>query len=91
MPQRFSLLLVLFGILLPGQAQSPARAQSTRRAQSATQPVIRYHFGDNPAWAAPSFNDSSWPIAQKSAWPLPPLHSSGFSLAAHADPRPARA
>lgn len=71
MPQRFCLLLVLLGILIPAGAQSPARAQSTRRAQSATQPVIRYHFGDNPAWAAPSFNDSAWPVAQNGRWPVP--------------------
>ncbi len=72
MPPRLCLLLVLFGLLIPARAQSPAAAIAL------PQPVIRYHFGDNPAWAAPTFNDSNWPVATQSYWPVPPVSSSGF-------------
>ena len=34
-------------------------------AQSATNPIVRYHFGDNPAWANPDFDDSARPVAQE--------------------------
>jgi len=49
-------------------------------AQSApgSQPVFRYHYGDNPAWAAPSFDDSAWPRAHDSAFPAPGYESDGF-------------
>jgi hypothetical protein len=41
----------------------------------------RYHSGDNPAWAAPGFDDSQWQLispdkaALKASrtWPLPPV------------------
>lgn len=67
---KLALVLLLVVPLVPPQ---------TLRSQSALarQPVVRYHFGDNPAWAAPSFNDSSWPIAND-GWPIPPLHSDGI-------------
>jgi hypothetical protein len=26
--------------------------------------TVRYHFGDDPAWANPNFDDSAWPVAQ---------------------------
>ena len=32
-------------------------------------PAIRYHFGDNFEWANPSFDDSSWPIAENGLVP----------------------
>jgi phosphoserine phosphatase RsbU/P len=41
-------------------------------------PVLRYHFGDNPAWASPTFDDSAWPIAPTGQIPLPPFHSDGY-------------
>jgi hypothetical protein len=25
---------------------------------------VRYYFGDDPKWADPNFDDSSWPVAQ---------------------------
>jgi len=45
-------------------------------AQSAPAPTIRYHYGDNLAWADPSFDDGSWPLASNSVW-IPPK-SGGF-------------
>ena len=43
----------------------------TARAQSSTTPppTVRYHLGDNPLWAAPSFDDSAWPIAPQGLVP----------------------
>ncbi|HTV81250.1 MAG TPA: PP2C family protein-serine/threonine phosphatase [Acidobacteriaceae bacterium] len=57
-----------------------AIAPMTLRAQSvfASQPVIRYRYGDNPAWAAPGFDDSAWPQARNSALPAPGYESDGF-------------
>jgi Stage II sporulation protein E (SpoIIE) len=40
--------------------------------------TVRYHYGDNPAWADPSFDDASWPAAINGSWPAPPLDSDGF-------------
>ena len=58
-------------VLLTIVAAQVARAQST-------QLPIRYHFGDDPRWASPDFDDSSWPIAPDAGWPLPPFYSSGM-------------
>ena len=44
----------------------------------ASQPALRYHLGDNPAWSAPSFLDSSWPLAHNGALPAPGYESDGF-------------
>jgi phosphoserine phosphatase RsbU/P len=51
---------------------------------------FRYHFGDNPAWANPNFDDRSWTVAPKGLWPIPPFHSDGtvwvrFSVRVPAD------
>ena len=43
-----------------------------------SQPAIRYHYGDNPVWAAPGFDDSAWPQARNSALPAPGYESDGF-------------
>ncbi|HWG22474.1 MAG TPA: beta galactosidase jelly roll domain-containing protein [Terracidiphilus sp.] len=40
--------------------------------------VVRYHYGDNPAWADPNFDDSAWPIAPNSSFPAPAYQSDGF-------------
>ncbi len=50
------------------------------RAQPAlaTQPVIHYHNGDNPAWSSPSFDDGAWPQAQSGSLPAPGYESDGF-------------
>jgi hypothetical protein len=45
-------------------------------AQSAPSPTVRYHYGDNPAWADPGFDDSSWSHASSGVW-IPPK-SGGF-------------
>ncbi len=47
-------------------------------AQSAVPPIVRYHFGDNPAWANPKFDDSTWPVAPDGKWPFPAPNSDGF-------------
>jgi sigma-B regulation protein RsbU (phosphoserine phosphatase) len=39
---------------------------------------VRYHFGDNPAWANPNFDDSSWIEAPSGLFPLPPFRSDGI-------------
>jgi len=67
MPRPFRIAVVLL-IIFAAQAAS---AQST-------QLPIRYHFGDDPRWASPVFDDSSWPIATDATWPLPPFDSSGM-------------
>ncbi len=50
------------------------------RAQSmlAAQPVLRYHYGDNPAWADLGFNDGAWPTARDGSFPAPANESDGF-------------
>ncbi len=40
--------------------------------------AIRYHSGDNPAWANPNIDDSSWPVTQQGRWPEPAFDSDGF-------------
>ena len=47
-------------------------------AQSAATPIVRYHYGDNPVWADPSFDDAGWPVAQEGRWPKPVFDSDGF-------------
>ncbi len=65
----------LFFLLIAGLVPPrPLLAQ----AVLASQPVIRYHYGDNPAWAAPSFDDSSWAVAVNSEIPGPRFHSDGY-------------
>jgi hypothetical protein len=39
---------------------------------------VRYHFGDDPHWADPGFDDQSWPIAEQVRWPVPAFNSDGF-------------
>ncbi len=52
-------LLVLCCLTLTTHGQTPASPQ----------PTVRYHFGDNLRWADPSFDDSSWPVAQNGLVP----------------------
>src|SRR5579883_640139 len=54
---------------------------------------MRYHFGDNPRWADPNFDDSSWPVASNNRFPLPPVGSSRVTwlrarVSVPTDPRP---
>src|SRR5215831_12269722 len=39
---------------------------------------VRYQFGDNPAWANPAFDDSTWSLAADGAFPAPRFDSDGF-------------
>lgn len=41
-------------------------------------PVIRYHDGDNPRWADPNYDDSSWPVAAQGQLARPAFNSDGF-------------
>ncbi|HTW65584.1 MAG TPA: beta galactosidase jelly roll domain-containing protein, partial [Bryobacteraceae bacterium] len=63
-------LLLTVGMVVP----QFLRAQST----PAPQPVIRFHYGDNPAWASPSFDDNSWEVAVNGEVPGPRFHSDGY-------------
>jgi hypothetical protein len=47
-------------------------------AQTFAPPNLRYHLGDNPAYASPTFDDASWPVAPEDKVPLPPFHSDGY-------------
>ena len=64
------LLLLILGAIAP----KTGGAQST----TASQPNIRYHLGDNLAWAEPHFDDSAWPMATAGQFSAPDYHSDGF-------------
>jgi hypothetical protein len=42
---------------------------------------VRYHFGDDPHWADPGFDDQSWPTVEQGRWPVPAFNSDGFMWA----------
>ena len=66
-----TLLLLLVSVCLA----SPVSAQSGPTVSAST---VRYHFGDNPAWSSPSFDDTSWSSAQQGRWPEPAYRSDGW-------------
>lgn len=39
--------------------------------KTVTEFPIRYHFGDDPRWSDPDFDDSTWPTAQQGRVPGP--------------------
>ena len=45
---------------------------------AAQTPPVRYHFGDDPKWANPAFDDSAWPVAAGPLLPAPPAASDGM-------------
>jgi len=63
------LLLMSVCVVVPACAQSGADASAS---------TVRYHFGDNPAWSSPSFDDSGWTAAQQVRWPEPAYDSDGY-------------
>jgi Stage II sporulation protein E (SpoIIE)/Beta-galactosidase jelly roll domain len=65
---------LVFLLLLAAIAPRVLRAQSA----ASLQPTIRYHYGDNTAWASPSFDDSSWPVAVNGGVAGPRFHSDGY-------------
>lgn len=73
MPPRTLGLLILFTALSASSAGLLCHAQ-----QAQPSAVVRYHFGDDTRWADPSFDDSSWPVAENDKWPMPPFNSDGF-------------
>ncbi len=78
-------LLILCLLSFPAPAQKSAARPESRNPQappSAAQPVVRYHYGDDPdgklGWADPNFDDSSWPLAYDGQFPSPPFYSDGM-------------
>jgi len=63
------LLAPLFGLTIA--------AAAAPTSQSPT-PEVRYQYGDNATWADPNFDDSSWTVASRGLWPMPPFHSDGI-------------
>ena len=55
----------------------PAAAESSFTTPGPSD-LVRYHYGDNPAWANPGFDDSSWPAAVVGEFPTPAFQSDGF-------------
>jgi hypothetical protein len=79
MHPRMGFLVAVAATAVAFFALSPAPhllAQTT--SAQAIHPTIRYQFGDNPLWAGPNFDDSSWPVAQQDQWPRPKFYSDGF-------------
>jgi hypothetical protein len=54
---------------------APGHAQGT---PTPVTPIVRYHFGDDPAWASAAFDDISWQAAQQGQWSRPSFYSDGF-------------
>lgn len=44
----------------------------------APSPALRYHYGDNPGWANPKLDDSSWPLSANEQFPAPAFSTDGF-------------
>ena len=67
-PSKFpALLLLLFACFVVPCAQNPLCAQSfdlahDRLPLTSLDGLWRFQTGDDPAWAAPDFNDSKWPL-----------------------------
>jgi phosphoserine phosphatase RsbU/P len=57
-------LLILFTVLSPCLAALLCHAQQPQQLA----PML-YHLGDDPKWADPNFDDSSWPVAQNGLVP----------------------
>jgi hypothetical protein len=49
---------------------------------------VRYQFGDDPKWADPRFDDSSWPVAEPGRFPMPPEGSNGMVWLRYRVPAP---
>ena len=71
MIQRAVLLLLATAFIMTAHAASPP-------ASAPPLPPLRYHYGDNAAWAIRNFDDSAWPQAQDGTLPAPAYHSDGF-------------
>ena len=74
--------LFLSTSLLTAPAGSLCHAQIRLRSQQTE--ALRYHIGGDTSgkkdWTDPSFNDSTWPTADKGRWPMPPFYSDGIVL-----------
>jgi len=56
---------------------------------TAAETPVRYHFGDDPRWSDPNFDDSSWRVAKDGRWPVPPFDGSGIMWVRFRVPVPA--
>jgi len=72
LPSRLELLILLATV----STSSLVRICTAQPAAPGTE--ARYQFGDNPQWADPSFDDSTWPVASGSLIPWPPTDSDGM-------------
>jgi len=81
LPRKFGALF-LSTSLLSTPAGSLCHAQIPLRSQQTE--ALRYHVGGGTPgkkdWTDPSFNDSTWPAADKGRWPMPPFYSDGIVL-----------
>ena len=69
MKKKLPLLLLLFAFVVSGQAQSFDLATG-RVPLASLDGLWRFHTGDNPAWATPSFDDSQWSLLKPTeGWP----------------------
>lgn len=55
-------------------AAEPLPANGTQTAIN----LVRYHYGDDPRWADPAFDDMGWSVARDGQVPQGPLESGGF-------------
>src|SRR5579871_2377347 len=68
-------VVALCALLALCTAQLPAQETPSEAAAQ----NIRYHFGDDPRWANPAFDDSAWSVASQNQWPRPAFYSDGFT------------
>jgi hypothetical protein len=70
-PRILCCLLAAAALLIPAAADAAL-------APPAPHPEVRYHFGDNPAWAGANVDDSSWTVAPNGEFPPPRFDSDGY-------------
>jgi serine phosphatase RsbU (regulator of sigma subunit) len=82
MSRRFLFIAVLLASSLTLDAQTPAQAWTTIAPDQCV-----FHAGDDPAWAAPSFDDSAW--QPYSSWKID-VHTRRIWVRCHANLAPLR-
>jgi phosphoserine phosphatase RsbU/P len=73
---RFTIQRVFLFLLAPFFSVNLSAALAPMSASA--KPEVRYHYGDNAAWADPNFDESSWTVAPGGLFRLPPFHSDGI-------------
>ena len=69
-------LRILCCLLAVAALVAPAAAESARTGSAS--PAVRYHFGDNPAWAGVDVDDNSWTLAPNNEFPSSRFESDGY-------------